>query len=416
MIDRTVPPAFKNSLTFTLPAPQKLTGSNGVDVVYLPSATDEVAKIEILFPAGRLQESKLGVANLTIGQLDKGLAGRTSAVIAETFDFYGAHVEASAGFDYASFVLFSLSKNLPHVLPLFLELVTSPIFPEQELELSRKQMAEQLKVNLLKNSFVGNQHTRRQLFGNHPYGLAITLEALQSVGHTDVVSFFKQQYSPFKIFATGALAPTDLTQLEQFAKRATQVPKTPGSKPEMPFRAIQQRIEGPSKEQASIQFARPAIARTHPHHSALRLSNHLLGGFFGSRLMKNVREEKGLTYGIYSSLSHLAHASMLLIGAEVNQEKVDEAITEIKKEMEALRHVDSDELLLAKNHFIGSMQNDLTTIFAVAEKIKTLELHSLPLDYYQSQIRDIHTLTPHALAAIAEAYFNPAGFGMVAVG
>jgi predicted Zn-dependent peptidase len=170
--------------------------------------------------------------------------------------------------------------------------------------------------------------------------------------------------------------------------------------------------------QASIRLGKHSIPRLHPDYPSLLLLNHILGGYFGSRLMKNIREEKGLTYGIYSSIAALKHNSYVSIGTDVNIENRDLAIEEIKNELKHLRvgRISQSELEIARNHFIGSLQAEITTPFAHADKIKSILLHDLPGTYYQNLIHKIESLTNTDLQETARKYFDENSFSVVAVG
>ena len=178
----------------------------------------------------------------------------------------------------------------------------------------------------------------------------------------------------------------------------------------------EKRIERNESVQCSIRMGKPGISRTDNDYPAYLLTNHLLGGFFGSRLMKNIREEKGLTYGIYSGVQHLQQATMQTIGADVNKENLEAAMEAIRLELTALTDLSNEELMTAKNHFIGSMQNDVNTIFAAADKIKTLQLNQLSPSYYQELILSLDKLTIADIKKAAEIHFQPRDFSVAIAG
>jgi zinc protease len=155
-----------------------------------------------------------------------------------------------------------------------------------------------------------------------------------------------------------------------------------------------------------------------PDYFDVLLLNHIFGGYFGSRLMKNIREEKGLSYGIYSSIHTLQNDSYLVIGSDVNKENLELTFDEIRKELYRIRteKINSDELETARNHFIGSLQSEITTPFAHADKLKNIILYNLPQNYYQNLIKRLDSLTSNDLLNTAEVYFNEESFYEVAVG
>jgi predicted Zn-dependent peptidase len=165
-------------------------------------------------------------------------------------------------------------------------------------------------------------------------------------------------------------------------------------------------------------MGRRSILRSHPDYVPVLFVSHILGGYFGSRLMKNIREEKGLTYGISASVHGLRRDSYLVIGADVNKENVALTFEEVRKELKTLRTKDisADELETTRNHFIGSLQSEITTPFAHADKIKTIALFGLAPDHYQNMISRMEKINPRNIIEISEQYFNESTFFEVAVG
>jgi zinc protease len=414
-MDRVTPPSFKKSLTFDLPPPERFSLSGDTELIYLPSSLSQAVKIEFVFNAGRIYEPALGVVQFVSQLLDKGIPGKSASQIAALLDYFGAHLESQAGFDFISVSLYCLKKDVKQLLPLFIGLLTEATFPEDELETYRRIFIENLKVNLQKNSFLASNEIRKSLFGIHPYGLNVSVHHAEGIDVTQLRSYFGSYFSPHKIFVVGDLAESDLSLLKNF----TYPIKSNRTSPENHSynnASTRKDIDGPNKTQASIRLGKPTISRKHRDIAGLTLINHILGGFFGSRLMKNIREEKGLTYGIYSGIQHLNQASWLTISADVNADKVGEAISEIKKELGALASFsDPEELELCKNHLIGSLQNDTATIFSVGERIKTMCLSELGLDFYGKLISAISLTTVEDIQRIAASHLPVREISIVAV-
>jgi zinc protease len=413
-MDRVTPPLFKKSLSFELPFPERITLPKGAEIIYLPSSLSQAVKIEFVFRAGRIHEPALGVAQFTTQLLDKGVSGKNANEIANVLDYYGAHLESNAGFDFVSVALYCLKKDVKYLLPLFLQLLTEATLPEDELETYRAIFIENLKVSLQKNSFLASNEIRKTLWGNHPYGLSVTEKDAIEINVEQLKIYFKNFFSPHKVFIVGDIELSDLKILTDYPYKA-QAKNILSTPPEI-HNAGRHDISGPNHAQASIRFGRVAIDRKHADIAGLTLINHILGGFFGSRLMKNIREEKGLTYGIHSGIQHLGQTSWLTISADVNAEKVDEAIFEIQKELAALSDFnDLEDLTLSKNHLIGSFQNDNSTIFSVADRIKNIRLNDLDQNYYQQLINTIDSIQPADVQSLSSQFLNPESFSIVAV-
>jgi predicted Zn-dependent peptidase len=286
--------------------------------------------------------------------------------------------------------------------------------PEKELEIQKKVFSENLKVNLGKNEFVASNAIREKIYGSHPYGRSISLNDIESINIETLQKFFTERFKPFQIFIVGKASHDILESI----RLNIDLTKTPPPYPNHSLGEPQQSsaiIQGPSNTQASIRFGVKTISRSHPDWAGLQITNHILGGYFGSRLMKNIREEKGLSYGIHSSIQSMLHSSWVNIAAEVNSEKVDLALGEIKNELARLNEVEIEELEMTKNHFIGSLQNDITTIFAASERIKNLILNDLPTGFYQNLIQTINTIDKDDLDQICTRYFASENFSSVVV-
>ena len=170
MLDRSAAPPLKHTLHFELPGYDRFLESNGLTGILIPSDKQEVVRIEFFFRAGKIYEPSALVAHFTTTMLEKGTRKHSAEAISAILDFYSAHLELSAGYDYTNVGLVCLTQNLNKVLPLLLEMLREPSFDESELRISKEIFAQNLQINLEKNSFVAGQHIRKLIFGNHPYG------------------------------------------------------------------------------------------------------------------------------------------------------------------------------------------------------------------------------------------------------
>lgn len=419
MLNRQVAPAFVKNSTFNLIAPEESTLSNGVRVFFIGGGSQDVLKIEFLFEAGKWFEQKSGAAYFTSQLLSKGTANKNSFEIAQLFDQYGAHLDISPGTDFVSVSLYALAKKLPPVFDLLIEILSSPSFPDKELRQSQSVFIQNLKVNNEKTSYVASKLFRKNLFGkDHPYGSEVEETDAQALTASDLRSHFDSAIRSAQVFVSGQINSENKDRILQGLARLRK-----GHTPESRSHTIaavpaNERVEKKDSVQASIRVARRSVLRSHADYVSILFVSHILGGYFGSRLMKNIREEKGLTYGISASLHAMRHDSYLVIGADVNKENVDLAFTEIRKELKNLRDtaISPAELETTRNHFIGSLQSEITTPFAHADKIKTIVLFNLVPDHYQRMISKIEAITPAEISRISEAYFHEDQFYETAVG
>jgi zinc protease len=419
MLDRKAPPGFQKSISFSLAKPEKITLANGLTITVVPGGEQEVVKVEFIFRAGKWQEHQAGISYFTAHLLQKGTATKNSFQISSELDQYGVHLEVSPGFDFTSITLYGLTKNLDRFFALIHELITQPSFPELELQQAKDIYIQGLKINLEKTSYLASRVLRESLFGSdHPYGRDADAEDIQKIQREQLSVFHQEHFQDFEIICSGKVTDQLIQKMKTtFGEFAAY--KASGRIVES--KAVDRATSFVKKEnavQSSIRLGKKIISRMQPDYPVLLLLNHILGGYFGSRLMKNIREEKGLTYGIYSSITALKHDSFLSIGADVDKENRELAIQEIRNELKKLQTqlIGKDELETSKNHFIGSLQAEITTPFAHADKVKNILLYSLPGDFYQSLLNKIDSLNENDLLETARKYFDEDSFSVVAVG
>lgn len=419
MLDRTVQPAFRKSSSFDLIHPETITLKNKLPITVVRGGEQDVAKIEFVFEAGKWYESYPGVSYFTAHQLQKGTVSKSSYQISNETEQLGVHVEVSPGHDFSSVALYGITKNIQETFELAREIITAPSFQEHELSQMKAIYNQSLKINLEKTSYLASLELRKKLFGeDHPYGRDADLSDVADLQRSWLIDFHKERFGNFRIICSGNITDSLLqalvdcfqaTQLNTLAERKFNPRLT------VPSETF---VEKKDSVQSSLKLGRSVVNRTHADYPALLLLNHIFGGYFGSRLMKNIREEKGLTYGIHSSVAALKHAAYLTIGTDVNKENRDLALQEIRNEMHKLCNtlIGKSELETARNHFIGSLQSEITTPFAHADKIKNLLLFSLPSDYYRQLILKIDSLSANDLMETANKYLDPKSYNSVTVG
>jgi len=419
MLDRTVAPPFVKTSSFNLITPEEKALSNGIKLYFVPGGSQDVMKVEFIFDGGRWFEGKLGAAYFAAKMLSKGTQQKNSFEIASLFDQYGAHLEVSPGLDFVSISLYALTKKLSPVLGLLTEILSVPTFPEKELTQTQSVFIQNLRVNNEKTSYVASRLFRKNLFGGqHPYGSDLEEKDVVTLGANDLRDHFGKFFHSARVFVSGKIETASRKLIISTLEQIRQGGQSPARQHSVAAKPGHEYIRKEDSVQSSIRMGKRCVLRSHPDYVAVLFVSHILGGYFGSRLMKNIREEKGLTYGISASLHALRNDSFLVTGADVNKENVELTFSEIRKELKKLRTtaIDSGELETTRNHFIGSLQAEITTPFAHAEKLKTITLHNLQKDHYQAMIRTIDSITPTGIADISERYFHEDSFYEVAVG
>ncbi|NOT75614.1 MAG: insulinase family protein [Cyclobacteriaceae bacterium] len=416
LLDRTQAPPFRLSSDYSLARPEIFKLNSEVDLYAFRELNQEVVKLELIFEAGKWYEPKLGVSHFTSQMLSKGTDKRSSFQIAEAIDMLGGHLEINQSYDLVTVSVFSLRKNILATLDIVVDLLNNPSFDEEELRLMKEIFLQGLRVNNEKTSVVASKDIRREIFGkDHPYGSSAEEADVKKIERKDLKIFFQDRYSLHSGFLIGKLNDDEIKALT--SSISTLLSKKVRSK----FQRLQgssQPSVKPVSVQASIRLGKKCLSKSESkEYFDAVMFNHILGGFFGSRLMKNIREEKGLTYGIYSSLNHFLRDSFWVIGAEVNKENAARAIEEIKHEIITLQQnlVSEQELEIAKNYFIGSWQSENSTLFSVADKVKSSQLTGVSENYYRSLMEHIQKITP-AQVQSAASHFDTVGMIEVQVG
>ena len=422
MLDRKIPPAIKRIKSLHLPLPQQMVLSNGIPVYITNMGTQDVVKMQIIFDAGRPFEAKQLVARTTSRLLREGTSNYSSAEIADRIDFYGATLSSSTNLDNANIIFYSLTKHYSTLIPLVAEMLIEPIFPKNELDIFKENSKRRLQVDLTKNDIIAYRKVTEYIFGSeHPYGYNSVENAYDLLERTDLLHHFQKNYhaQSCRIFISGKIDDSILQLLDQYLG---QIPK--GKKVALPSfpnsTKAPEKIHFPLPDslQTAIRIGQRIMGRKHPDYVGFTILNTIFGGYFGSRLMMNIREEKGYTYNIYSAQDAMLYDACFYIAAEVGNESVDAAIEEIYKEMKHLKQelIPKQELEMVKNYLLGNMLHMIDGPFHVSDVIKTLVLENMPFDSFNQLVHTINHITAAELRALAQKYLNADDMWEVTVG
>lgn len=395
---------------------------NGVPVYGINMGTQEVVKIEIVFNAGRPYERKKLAARTTAAMHKEGTRYRDFAAIAEHFDFYGSTLSVPFSMDFSHFVLYSLNKHIDKVLPLLAEILEAPSFPQTELDAFIMRNQQRLQVDLTKNDVVANRHITELIFGkDHPYGYNSYMETYADLRREDLIRHRDEFYTAgnCSIFISGKINPGMSELLNRYLGNA--IPKGPPAaiSPIVEDRCPEQvKIEHPDKVQTAIRIGRRLFNRHHSDFNGLFVLSTILGGYFGSRLMANIREEKGYTYNIYSTLDAMRFDGFLSIGTEVGNEFAADTLKQIYIELEELQEdpVSREELEMVRNYLLGNFLTMLDGPFNVAETIRNFITDELPLTCFDDMVRAVREIDAEELQQLARKYLRREDLWEVAVG
>ncbi len=422
-LQRKTPPEFRaiDNINLLRPAHQKL--GNGCNIFCFNSGDQELVRIEWIFGNERFNPDKPLLNTGVNTMLTEGTSKLTASQIADKVDFYGAFLQVDYGYDHSQVTLYSLNKHLRHTLPVIRDIITNSVFPENELETYIRNQQQKLQVQLQKNDYVARRIFNKALYGNTLYGLGADAEDYKTLHRDDMLAHFKRMYQPSNctIIIAGKIEPEILELITNTFDKDWKNVGEPAdtSQPELqPSPEYFYFTEKPDALQSAIRMGIPVINRTHPDFPALQVLNTVLGGYFGSRLMANIREDKGYTYGIGSGMTSLKQSGAMFIATEVGADVCKAAITEIEKELNLLKTdlIPAEELSLVRNFMLGSLLGSLENVFSHADKFKSLYFAGLDYDYYDRYVETVKTVSADRLQQLANAYLNFDQFYKVIVG
>jgi predicted Zn-dependent peptidase len=399
------------------------TLENGIKIYAINAGNEEVLKVDFVFNAGSNMQQIKGQANFTAKMLSEGTSKFTAAQIAEKLDFYGAYFQAKSGTDEATLTLYCINKHLKNCLPFIVEILSDSIFPEKDLQILKKNTIQNLIVNEERNYFLARRAFNQSVFGsNSVYGTFSTREDIASIERNSLINFYENQYQKGikYIIVSGFVNDETIKTISanfgnsQFSPN-TAVTHNYESKPYLKETIY---IDKPNSVQSAIRIGKKLFNRNNPDFREMQLLNLILGGYFGSRLMKNIREEKGLTYGIYSAIEAYPNDACWYIDTEMNNDLCEHGIEEIYKEVKLLRteKIGEDELRVAKNYLLGSFLRSIDGPFSLADRFKILKNYTLEYSYYYEYIEIIKNSTADKLIDLANKYLNEDTFTKVIVG
>ena len=421
-LNRKASPLIHEVGHLVLPEPGVIHLDNGIPVYVMDFPGHEILKIEVVYRAGRPEEDKHLASRATARLVREGTVSQTGAEIAEHIDFYGGSLHIPTNLDTANFLLFALHKYAAELIPVFAGLFQEPIFPADELETFKRTSIQELMVDLDKEEVLAYRRITELIYGeNHPYGYNSTPADYAALNRDDLICHFNHWYTPAncRIFVSGRVDAPVLQLLNQHFGQTQRQGRLLDSPPQIAdYQPKKEHIKHAGSLQTAIKIGRRLFSRQHPDYNGVYVLNTILGGYFGSRLMMNVREKRGYTYNIYSTADSMLYAGCLYVATEVHTGKAGATIREIFSEMKRLRDtpVSTEELAMVRNYLLGMLLNGLDGPLNTSDVVKTLITEDLPLQAFDALVHTIRTITPEQLLELANRYLQPEDFWTVTVG
>lgn len=404
------------NINFSNPNHNKL--DNGINLYTFGGATQEIVKIDFVFKAGNWEEDKHLQASLTGNMLNEGTKKMSAKVLMEEFNFYGVDVDVEVDVDCATVCIEVLTKHLDKVLPLVKDILTEATFPEEEFKTIVKTIKNKITVNEEKNSYLAKEAFLKTLYGEeNPYGKIATKENLLKLTTDDLKRFYKKYYvaNNCTIIASGNISK-DFEKIINKYFGGTDWINNEFKFTEKGFKPVSTtsnskfiEVQGKGKLQTALAIGHKSIQKTHVDYKKLQLLNYILGGgSLGSRLMDNIREKRGYTYGIYGGSKSYLQTGFFRILTEVGTEYKDDTLKQIEIEINKLKEelVTPEELDLAKNSLLGELLNLADGPFSKSTAFKNVMLYELDMTYYKKFEEEINKATAEELKELANKYYN----------
>jgi zinc protease len=411
-LQRIQPPVFPADKV-VIPEALSFRLKNGVPVYLIEAGTEEIMRLEFTFRAGQVYEYLPLTASTTNMMLSEGSQNYSSEELNRLLDYYGAFLNLSADKDRAGIVVFFLNKHIEKVLELSREILICPVFPEPELNSLMKKRLHWYKVNIEKVNNLAIDQFFESVFGkHHPYGHQVVEQDFDRVNPSLLKDFHLKYYTPdnMAVIISGKIheKTTDLLNF-YFGDITSKKIYTENSENFLKGEKRKKvNVNKPGTVQSAIRIGSSTINKRHPDYPGLKILDSVLGGYFGSRLMRNIREEKGYTYGISSSVSSLDLTGYKVIPTEVSQKNCQKTIDEIYKEISLLQSVpvNNDELEVVRNYMSGEMVRMFDGPFALAESFRSAWEFGLDNSYYYRLAEKIKTIDPDEIIELARTYYN----------
>lgn len=421
-LDRSIPPRIVPPVNLQLPPVDIFLLDNGIPVYVNNMGTQDITRIEVVFNAGRPYEQKPLTARATASLIREGTTTASSAEIAERLDFYGSELSYPYYMDTCNLALVTLNKHIHHVMPVFGDMLQNPLFPQPELDHFIQRNRERLLVELRKNDVIAYRQITEMMFGQtHPYGYNSVPDTYSALRLEDVRAHYTETFTSgnCQVFVAGKITSEVLNAINQRLGNAIpQGPPAPHFLPEYAYVPQRQYISRPNSQQTSVRIGRPLFNRHHEDYQGLFILNTILGGYFGSRLMNNIREEKGYTYNIYSTLETMRFDGYFYIATDVANEVLQDTLEQIYQEIAVLQEelIDEEELGMARSYLLGGLLTQIDGPFNNSELVRSMASDLLPFSFFQESVEAVHQITPQELRDLACKYLQKDQLSEVIVG
>lgn len=414
-IDRLTPPPVYDFPPLSMPEFVKEELPGGIELYIYDNCDEEVSRLSLIWMAGVADTLDPAAMSVMGGMFQEGTQDMTGAEVAFLLESNGAWLKTITGNHAVTMTLHLLNHTADTVYPLLRSIITGSVFPEENLEGVKGKMASAKEVALRKPNMQAAVISRESLYGaDHPLAHEITAEEILKVSREEVLKVYRDLILSTKpvLVLSGRV---DRRQIDIISRTIGSI-KFDNANPDaivrkihsLPIPTLPETVtrQLPDSLQTAVRITIPTIPRLHPEYEKLRFATCALGGFFGSLLMKSIREDKGYTYGIYASLQFQQEGCEIIISCTCDNRYTDQVIEGIWEEIEQLKTAPlSPEMIsMTRNFIISNLAGLLETPFTVASFEEMLLSYGLPHDIYNLQVAKAQATTAEDVMAMASKY------------
>ena len=406
MLQRKNAPSLQAIEKINFISPEKIQLGEHTPFFWMKEVPNETARMDFIFHAGTTRGSNL-ISSLVAGLLFSGTEKKTSTDIHNELDDLGAFFDVGLGHESILVSFYALKKNILAVFKIFEDVLEHVNFPQNEIDELITDRKQKLKINFEKVGFLAQREFQKNLFHGTNYARQTELKDYDTVRREEIIEYFSKNYKNglCKVVLVGALEEVQVTEIAEKSKK--------WCLPEKPFfennfnnnKGVFQ-LEKKDAVQSAVRIGKTLFNKNHADFLGFSILNTILGDYFGSRLMKNIREDKGYTYGISSTEAELAKSGYFMIGTEVGSAQKDLAIQEIKNEIERLQKdlVPDEELELVRNYLLGQLLKSADGPYAMTDLFLSVDAYDLDFSFYESYIQKVKNIDAEKLRVLAVKY------------
>ena len=398
--------------TIEVPQAVRHIAPNGTPIYAINCPEYEVVRVSFVFHAGTITQRHPFTASATANMLAEGSENMTSQQIAERLDYYGSYFDINIDRDYSYITFCTLSKFFAQTAEVIEEVILRPTFPEREVSIYSAKRRQQLTIERRKVETIARENFAQAIFGkSHPYGISYPESAYDTLCREDIYEHYQRRYTAENciVICSGSIS-------EDVLKRITDITSqihNSAEKDEIAFPPFDTQhevlVQHDGAVQSSIRMGRLLFTRAHEDFIPMQVLSTTLGGYFGSRLMQNLRERNGFTYGVFSAMVNFQNTGYLAIATQVGTDVTEQALEQIAIEIDTLRNelVSEQELSLVKNIMAGEMMRILDGPFGIADVTTENILCGFDNSHIADNLSRIRTTTPEEIRALAQKYLDP---------